>query len=170
MNKKALTLSLVLGVALVAGMFIFAYLSSMELLSSGGFQDEKPFAKKDAQKTSQQSKPLQANIVDHIDAKHSFVDSYGGMHTLAGAVLLSVPCDVITYNTASLNNGKEVRVMFETHANPSNGCAAQKTPRPFKVSFKGVKDAHIETYVMDRPVPLHLTEVSQKDLTSDVAI
>jgi hypothetical protein len=157
MQRQTIVLVVGLIVALIAGMFVFAYLKQAEY--DARLQDE---AKAPAEEDS-------GFDIARIDAKH-FYAMPQGVHTLAGEILMPTPCDLIDTNVALVDDRTRAIVSFGVINNSGGACAQVATPQRFSVSFEAPEGIAIEAYFMGKPVELNLIPPAPGETPTDFEI
>lgn len=156
MNQKAILVAVVLFVLIVAGMFVFAFLQREQM------QEQQPNTPATATDTTQAAKPA----ITGINAKHYF-DAAGGIHTIAGEIMLPTTCDLLTHNEAMVDDGKKVVVSFDVVNNSTTPCGQATTPARFKIGFKADKDVTIEARFKGELIPLNLIPAAEGENPAD---
>ncbi len=153
MQRKHILFTSALLAILVAGMFLFAYLSRQQV--------EAP-APSETVATS--TDPFED--ITRINAKHFFTDP-PGIHTLAGELPMPTPCDLLTTNAVLLDNGSRALVSFDVVNNAGGQCEQNVNPQRFKVGFQAPKDIKIEAVFKGRPVELNLIPAQDGERPQD---
>lgn len=148
MNKKAIILSLTLCIALIVGMYVFAYLWREEYRRAA-YSEEVA--------TSMLSPIATASAPHEISAIHSYSEETGA-HTIQGFVPTDAACSAVTYSIVSSEGTARTRILFEDHELPQESCSNPQALREFSISFNAMQDTQIEAAIGEKEVPLILTE------------
>ncbi len=140
-HKHTLIAGIILTV-LIAGMFIFAYLKSNEIVNR---------AEVPTQNTSATKSPY--DVITRIDAKHFFID---GIHTLVGEVQMPTPCDLLNWETRIAESYPEQVTIDFTIINNTTNCASVVTTQRFHVVFSASEQATMQALLNGRRVELNL--------------
>jgi hypothetical protein len=158
MNRKAVLLAFALFVAIVGGMFVFAY------LKNAGAPNVPADTTTDTPVAEVEEKPL----ITRVDAKHYYtVVGEGGVHTVAGELMLPTACDLITNNVVLLDEGKRAVISFDIVNNSNSDCEKATAPQRFKIGFPAAKDITIEAVFMGETIPLNLVEAGPGESPAD---
>lgn len=153
MHTKHIALVVTLLLALVAGMFLFAYFKRAEY--------QVP--------TQTSNTPLQQEAAPEfatITAKH-YYDENTGMHTLVGELPMPTPCDLLTASAIVRDNGANALVAFDVVNNSQGACAQVVTAQRFKVEFKAPEGVRIDATYKGKPVTLNLIPAGEGEDPSD---
>ncbi len=160
MNRTTILLLIALIVALVGGWFIF---SSLPGLSTGGTS---------VSDVSDEMPPAEEETVEitRIDAKHYYtMTGQGGVHTVAGELMMQSSCDLLNSNAVLLDEGEGTRavISFDVVNNDPEVCDKTPTPQRFKIGFPAAKDIKIEAVYKGQEVPLNLIEAGPGESPAD---
>ncbi len=155
MQRQTIVLIVGLIVALIAGMFVFAYLKKAEYNRQLMEEAQTPTQEDDEE----------YNIA-RIDAKH-FYTMPQGVHTLAGELSMPTPCDLIDTNVVLLDDKTRAIVSFGVINNSDGQCEKTQTQQRFKVGFEAPKDITMEAYFMGKQVELNLVPAGPEENASD---
>lgn len=152
MNRQTIILIVGLFAALLAGMFIYAYLKQVEL---------------DNQKAEQvpQIEETDEFTISRVDAKH-FYTVPPGIHTLAGEIAVPTVCDLITPNVVLLDDGKRALISFDI-VNNADECEPATAPQRFKVGFEASPDVQMEAYYKGERIELNLIPAGEGETPAD---
>lgn len=154
MNQRAVILTIVLFILIIAGMFGFAYLKKGEVINEPTVTEE-PVGE------------VEYAAIDRINAKHFFID---GEHTLAGEIIMPTPCDLLDTSVfVAESYPEQVAVDFST-VNNSEFCAEVETPARFKVSFSASEEAVISARFNGRTVELNLIPALEGETPDDFEV
>ena len=152
MEQRTITLTVVLFVFVIAGMFGFVYLKKQELQ-----QTPVPIA--------EDPEEDRLAYISRIDAKHFFEDD---THTVAGEIVMPTPCDLLETNAEVAESFPEqVRLNFTVLNNDIEFCAQILTPQRFKITFDASEEATIQAYLEGRKVILNLIEAEEDESPDD---
>jgi len=144
MSQKSIILFSIIFIALIVGMFTYAYLKRAEVAE--------PALKVPVVATSTDY------AITRIDGKHFFKD---GVHTIVGEISLPTPCDLLT-TSAKVAESMPEQVTFEfVVLNNSEVCAQVVTTARFKESATASKDASLQATFMGEPIELNLVEAEE---------
>lgn len=149
MNQRALIIAIALFVAIVGGMFAYAYVKRAQMQ-----REEVPT-------------PLPVEEVEEarrIDAKHFFSD---GTHTIAGEVLMPTPCDLLEADTIVRESSPEQVTVAFSVVNNAEMCAQVVTPQRFKASFDASAAATIDATWEGEPAVLNLIDAGPNESPDD---
>lgn len=142
MPKPAIILSLVLFLAIIVGMFVFAYLERKNTTQETAAPNDEVV-----------TEPVDRyESIDRVTAKHFYID---GTHTLAGEITMPTPCDLLESSSSVGSDTNSATVQF-TVLNNSDTCIQQLTPARFMTSFTADEDATITATLEGRPIELNL--------------
>lgn len=145
MNRRTVILAVALFVAVVLGMFAFAFLSQTE--ENG-----------DENGLNEQETDERYTSIDRIDGKHFYID---GVHTVVGEIPMPTPCDLLESSARVAESMPEqITLEFEV-VNNAEFCAQVITPQRFKVSATASSEAAITAEFQGRPVELNLIEAEE---------
>jgi len=154
MNNKSIVLAIVLFVAVVLGMFIFAYLKKSELVVP-------PTSNLATTETT-----TNAYGITRIDGKHYFID---GVHTVVGEVALPTPCDLLVSTSSVTTEPDGINLEFSV-VNNSETCATVITTARFSISAEAPRYLPFTATFMDVPVVLNFTEADQGELPEEFEV
>lgn len=154
MQRQTIVLIVGLIVALIAGMFVFAYIKKAEYNRQLIEETQTPAAE-----------DVTYDIV-RIDAKH-FYTMPQGVHTLAGELSMPTPCDLIDTNVVLVDDKTRAIVSFGVINNSEGQCEKTQTQQRFKVGFEAPQDIAIEAYFMGKQVELNLVPAGPGENASD---
>lgn len=140
-NKHTIVAGIIL-LALIAGMFIFAYLKSKEI--------------KEQIEVPTQNDPLTQSPYDgitRIDAKHFFIN---GTHTVVGEMQMPTPCDLLNWDTRIAESYPEQVTIDFNVINNTEICAQTITPQRFNVIFSASEQAIIRATLNGRVLDVNL--------------
>lgn len=141
MHNKAIGIAVSIFVLIIAGMFVYSYIKRGEL----DVVTNEPVV------PTPSAGPYDS--IDRIDAKHFYID---GTHTLAGAIALPTPCELLDWDvTVAESFPEQVTVHFDV-INEAETCAEVVTEGRFSVSFDASEGARIGATFNGRPVELNL--------------
>jgi hypothetical protein len=152
MQKRTILLFVSLFVIIVAGMFTFAYLKRIEVVTP-------PVPSQEVDAASS-SLPYAAVI----DAKQYYID---GLHTFVGIIDMPTPCDLLTTQARVLESFPEQVIIEFTVVNNAESCVQVVTPQRFKVDATASKDARISATWMGQPVELNLVPARPGEVPED---
>ncbi len=154
MQRREILLIVALLIAIVGGMFTYAYIKRSAMSTPSNTVKETPVD------------PQTLMNVTRIDAKHYFTDP-PGVHTLAGELPMPTPCDLLNANAVLLDDGKRAVVSFDVVNNSGGQCEQKVTAQRFKVGFKAAKDIKIEATFKGKPVELNLIPAAAGENPAD---
>ncbi len=158
MNRSAILLVVAFFIAVAGGLFILFSLKTMDA----------PHAPVDIPLDTIANPGTEKPKITRIDAKHYYtVTPDGGVHTIAGELMMPSSCDLLNPNTVLLDDGKRAVVAFDVINNDPEGCDKTATPRRFKVGFRAEKDIKIEAVYLGNTVPLNLVEAGANESPAD---
>lgn len=154
MNQRT-TIMFVVGLfaAVVIGMFVFAYMNRTAEVTN----------QPDGGENMEESMTPYDNIT-RIDAKHFFID---GTHTLAGAIDLPTPCDLLETSALVAESFPEQVTADFTVINNSETCAQVVTSQRFLLSFDASEEASMSARFMGRNVDLNLIPAAEGETPDD---
>jgi hypothetical protein len=144
MSNRTIILAVVLFILLVAGMFLFTYLSK---------QNTVPVVP-EPQPVSTTTNPYG---ITRIDGKHFFID---GVHTIVGELAMPTPCDLLTAEARVAESYPEQVTFDFSVINTTEVCAQVVTPQRFKVDATASQAANLKATFMGVPVELNLVEAA----------
>lgn len=153
MDKRTITLIVILFVLLIAGMFTYAFLKKSEVAKTPVVTVTKPV---------EESLPYED--ITRINAKHFFVD---GLHTFVGEISLPTPCDLLDVKSSVAESYPEQVTLNFTVINNAETCAQTITVQRFMVTAKASNEAKISATFMGRPVELNLIPPLQGETPED---
>lgn len=145
-------------IAVIAGMFIFAYLKQAEYE-----------ALRDQHTTEATPAAEEGFAFTRIEAKHYYTLPQG-VHTLAGEVMLPTACDLLSTHAVLLDGGTRAVVSFDVINESKGMCAQVETPARFKIGFKAPKDVVIEALSQGKPVELNLIPAGEGESPVDFEV
>jgi hypothetical protein len=154
MNRQTIILIVGLLVALLAGMFIYAYLKQSELDRQAMDQGE------------EQPADTGEYTISRVDAKH-FYTSSEGVHTLAGEIMVPTVCDLIMPAVVTVDDGKRALIDFAIVNNSGDDCAPATGPQRFKVGFGGAEDIQMEAYYKGERIELNVIPAGPDESPAD---
>ncbi len=143
MSNKTITLTTLLFALIVAGMFLFTYLSKTTT--------PEPVVPLPPATTTA------AFGITRIEGKHFFID---GVHTIVGEVLMPTPCDLLTTESVVAESYPEQVTFAFSVVNTTDSCAQVVTSQRFKVEATASKLANLKATFMGQSVELNLTEAT----------
>lgn len=146
MQTRTIILCTALFCALVAGMFIFTYLT----------QREAPITVSRVATTT-----ISTSALAPINATHYYVD---GVHTFVGQIDMPTPCDLLQAQAVVQETMPEQVQLNFTTINNDPGCSNVVTAQRFKVEARATKDAIISATLRGVPVELNLTPAPRGEL------
>jgi len=152
LNQRTIAFFIGLFLAVVAGMFAFAYFSRPTDVPLGTNEDQ----------MSDADGPY--SDITRIDAKHFYID---GTHTVAGEILMPTPCDLLEANATVAESSPEQVTIDFTVINNAETCTQVVTPQRFLVSFDASPDATIQARFMGRDVELNLVPAAEGETPED---
>lgn len=152
MNQKAVIICIVIFIAIVAGMFGFAYLKKMEISQQPVIENKKPEGQ------------VQYAEITRITAKHYFID---GVHTFAGEIPLPTACDLLETRSRVMESYPEQVVLDFNVINNAKNCEQTITNQRFKVSAQASGNAVFSAEFMGRHVELNLIPAAAGEKPED---
>lgn len=147
MHTRAIILSIVIFLLIVAGMFYFAYLSQKEQAA------EAPTVTDGAADVD----VTPYDNITRVDATHFYID---GVHTIVGEFTMPTPCDLLESEAVVAESYPEqVMINFKV-INNAEQCVQMITPARFKVSAPASAEATFSARLNGRPIELNLIEAA----------
>jgi hypothetical protein len=141
MDKRTITLVVILFLLIVVGMFTFAFLKRGEQVSV--VVPQAPEA----------NEPVAYPEITRIDAKHFFID---GVHTYVGEIMLPTPCDLLDVTAIVMESYPEQINLDFTVINNAEVCSQVVTAARFRVDATASELAVTTATFMGRKVELNL--------------
>jgi hypothetical protein len=141
MDKRTITLVVILFLLVVAGMFTFAYLKRGEQIAVNVPQ------------MPEVNESVAYPEITRIDAKHFFID---GVHTYVGEVMLPTPCDLLDVTSTVMESYPEQIQLDFTVINNSEICSQVVTAARFRVDATASELAVTTARFMGRDIELNL--------------
>jgi len=154
MNNKSIILVVVLFVAIVLGMFVFAYLKKSELVVPP------------TNNLAITPTDTDAYDVTQIDGKHYYID---GVHTVVGEIALPTPCDLLVSTSSITAEPDRISLNFNV-INNSESCATVVTNARFSVSAVAPRYIPFVATFMGVPVALNFTEAEPGELPEEFEV
>lgn len=152
MQRRTITLVIILFIVLVAGMFGFAYLQQQNM-------DSEPT------QTEQVNDDTSSYAgIDRITGKHFFED---GVHTIVGEIALPTPCDLLEVNALVAESLPEQVTLDFSVINNDDACIQVVTAQRFKVSVSASEDASFNALLMNKAVILNLVPANEGESPDD---
>jgi len=153
MTNRTIILSAALFVAVVLGMFTYAYLKQQEIAPLPEQVDES-VADADAAYAG----------ITRVDAKHFYID---GTHTIVGEILMPTPCNLLESDAVLTDDATTASVSF-TVVNTTDVCAQVITPARFMASLVS-ESAELEwkAALMEREIVINLIEALPGETPED---
>jgi len=146
MNKKTTIISIVVFIAVIAGMFGYAFVKQRQLQNNQVVSDQQP---------------VEVGRYDHINlvtAKHFYID---GVHTFAGEINMPTQCDLLEAEaTVAESFPEQISINFSV-INNAEFCAQVETPQRFKVSASASSEAVIRANFNGRAIELNLVPATE---------
>lgn len=144
-SNRVMLLAILLFVAIVGGMFAFAYWKQKDAKEA-----EAPVVPID------QSEDRYASIT-RIDGKHFFIDD---VHTIVGEVAVPTPCDLLDVDVVIAESFPEQVTLDFKLQNSAEFCAQVVTTQRFMVTAKVSEDATFKALLNSRVIELNLVEAA----------
>lgn len=141
-QRRAVIMTLVLFILLVAGMFVFTFLKQNEI------NNEEPIS------TQDQVSVDPYREITRIDGKHFFIN---GVHTIVGEIAMPTPCDLLTSGAIVAESMPEQVTLDFKVINNAETCPQVVTAQRFKVEVKASEKANFKALFQNRVVDLNLT-------------
>lgn len=154
MQKRSIILFVVLFVAIVAGMFIFAYLKRQEMAVP-----TIPTVVTPATSTLPQ--------VGRVDVKHYFSN---GEHAFAGVVEMPTPCDLLNAEATVQKSLPEAIVINFTVTNNAETCAQMITPQRFMVKVGASPTATVRATWKGVPIDINVIPAAPGERPEDFEV
>lgn len=146
MNTKTTILSIIVFVAIIAGMFGYAFIKQRQLQNTPTTSE------------SQIEEIGRYDNISRVTAKHFYID---GVHTLAGEIVMPTPCDLLeTKATVAESFPEQIAINFSV-INNAEFCAQVETPQRFKVSATASNQATFRAFFNGREVELNLVPAAE---------
>lgn len=152
MEKRSIILFVVLFAAIVAGMFVFAYLKRQESASLPPVQ------------TATSTATTTIPYITRVDAKHYFEN---GEYTFVGVVEMPTPCDLLTVESKVEESMPETIVLNFSVINNADVCAQVITPQRFMVKASASPEARVRAQWAGVPIELNLIPASPGEKPED---
>lgn len=149
MNRRTVTLAILLFAIVVVGMFVFAF------MQRGADTETTPEAP--------EGEVAYANIT-RIDGKHFFED---GVHTVVGEIPMPTPCELLESDARIAESAPEQITLAFTVVNNAEFCPQVITPQRFKVSATASAEATFNATLEGRQVELNLVEAAPGETPED---
>lgn len=143
MSQRVIIVSVLLFAALVAGMFVFAYLERTNL-------SVEPVVTDTADSVTEQDR---FDHIESVDAKIFYID---GVYTLVGEILMPTPCDLLQSEAIVAESFPEIVQLNFTILNNAETCAQVMTPARFKIEVPASIEASFHAHFMDRDIRLNI--------------
>lgn len=150
-NKRAIWIAILLFVALVVGMFAFAFFN--QPASDANQPNDVAGAADD-----------RYSNIERIDAKHFHID---GVHTVVGELEMPTPCDLLEVEAFVAESYPEQITLDFSVINNAEFCAQVVTPQRFKVSATASEEATFRALFQNRVVELNLIEAAPGETPED---
>ena len=150
-NRKTIVLAVILFVAIIFGMFAFAYFKNSDSMQTNDNE------------TETEDDGRYANI-DRIDGKHFYID---GVHTVVGEIEMPTPCDLLEADARIAESMPEQITLDFSVVNNAEFCAQVITPQRFKVSAEASEEATFNALFENRVVELNLVEAGPDETPED---
>jgi hypothetical protein len=141
MDKRTITLVVILFLLIVVGMFTFAFLKRGEQVSVVVPQ------------VPEANEPVAYPEITRIDTKHFFID---GVHTYVGEIMLPTPCDLLDVTAIVMESYPEQINLDFTVINNAEVCSQVVTAARFRVDATASELAVTAATFMGRKVELNL--------------
>ena len=151
-QHRAIWLTIVLFVLLVAGMFAFTVMKQQEIK-----EEVTPVS------TTTEEPDTYAGIT-RIDGKHFYID---GEHTVVGEIPMPTPCDLLEVDAIVAESFPEQITLDFSVINNSPDCEDIVTSQRFKVSATASPEATFTALFQNRVVELNLTPAGPDETPDD---